>query len=192
MKSISAYLLPVCALLLLEPLWAAGAPPTSSSHALENFYRWVLAHPASSVPTNKERGQLSAFLSPHLIALLKDAADAQARCVKTARKDEKPLILEGDLFVGYEGGASEVAYGATSPVDGGTVNTTMHLFAIDKRFAKGTMYRTVTWVDKVQLRQESDGIWRVQDILFEHNRSLVNGLQAYLAEAAESCVVKTP
>lgn len=37
----------------------------------------------------------------------------EVRCVKVAPIGDKPLIIEGDLFVGNYEGASEVVYGST-------------------------------------------------------------------------------
>lgn len=172
----------------------AWAESPSPRHTLEHFYRWVLDHPGAALPNARGRAQLAPLLSPQLVGLLKDAAGTEARCHQTVRKDHKPLILEGDLFVGNHEGATEVAYGTTSQLDNGMLSMTMTLLYVDKRFPKAKLSRTVSWVDKVRLRQEERGRWLVHDIVFGQagDRSLVNGLQAYIAEGAKICVVERP
>jgi hypothetical protein len=149
------------------------------------FYAWVLAHPWRAIPSPKERAQLSKLLSPELSRSLQLAADMEARCVKAAPKDEKPWIVEGDLFVGNLEGASEVAYGESHP-EGDAVVVDMDLMYVDRRFPKAHKHRTVAWKDRLELRK-ADGHWRVSDVRFAGGRSLQQELQSYLDEGARSC-----
>ena len=176
------------ATLLAAVLCIGGAPTANAQTAEETahaFYSWVLAHPWRAIPAPKERAQLSKLLSPELSRLLQAAADMEARCVKAAPKDEKPWIIEGDLFVGNLEGASEVAYGESHP-EGDAVVVDVDLMYIDRRFPKAHKHRTVAWKDALELRQDS-GHWRVADVRFAGGRSLQRQLQSYLVDGTRSC-----
>jgi hypothetical protein len=49
-----------------------------------------------------------------LIQLLATASDAEQRCQQADQEGDKPLIVEGNIFVCNDGGATEVAYGKFS------------------------------------------------------------------------------
>src|SRR5215831_11376226 len=89
----------------------ALADTPSPDASLHTFYAWVLAHPSRGLPSAKERAELAKTLSPEVIKLLKAASEMEAKCVRGAPKGEKPLVVEGDLFVGNYEGATEIAYG---------------------------------------------------------------------------------
>ena len=166
-----------------------AAPARAEGEALENavrgFYSWVLAHPSISLPSARQRVQLAKILSPELIQLLKEASDMEARCVKAAPKDEKPLILEGNLFVGNLEGATEVAYRLPASANA-VVRVDADLIYVDTRFPKGHKFRAVAWKDRLELHQ-AGARWLVQDIKFQNDRSLAGGLKEYLADGAHSC-----
>lgn len=164
----------------------AYAVPSGPEESTANFYRWALAHPSGALPSAKQRGQLARILSPQLIQLLKDASATQARCVKAAPKDEKPLIIEGDLFVGNYEGASEVAYGSIYQKEG-TATVEANLVYVDRRFPKAHKHRTVAWKDSLELRLHGDA-WLVSDIRYEQGGSLTGTLKDYLLEGSRSCV----
>jgi hypothetical protein len=173
----------VSALLLAT---AARADAPAPEQTVRAFYSWVLAHPSRGLPSSKERALLTSFLSPQLVQLLKEAADTQARCVKASPKGEKPNIIEGDLFVGNYEGATEVAYG-NAEREGEIVVVESKLFYLDPRFPKAHRHRAIAWTDRLQLRLT--GIrWLVQDVTFQPDRSLAEGLREYITEGARSCV----
>jgi hypothetical protein len=179
------------AAVLLAVMLGISAPTAHAQTAeatTHAFYAWVLAHPWRAIPSPKERAQLSNLLSPELSRLLQSAADMEARCVKAAPKDEKPWIIEGDLFVGNLEGATEVAYGESHP-EGDAVVTDVDLMYVDRRFPKAHKHRTVAWKDSLELRQDS-GQWRVSDVRFAGGRSLQQELRTYLDEGARSCVTR--
>jgi hypothetical protein len=172
----------VAALLGCLSLSARAETADEAAHA---YYAWVLAHPSRAIPSPKERAELSKLLSPELSALLGAASDMEARCVKAAPKGDKPLMIEGDLFVGNLEGASEVAYGE-SRVQGDAAVVPADLMYIEPRFPKAHRHRTVAWKDELALRR-SEGRWRVSDVRFAAGRSLVKELQSYLDEGSRAC-----
>jgi len=149
------------------------------------FYSWVLAHPSISLPSPRERTQLAKILSPELVQLLKEASDTETRCVKVARKGDKPNILEGNLFVGNYEGATEVAYGNLRRNEE-VVFVEADLLYIDSRFPKAHKHRAVAWKDRLELRLVGTS-WLVQDVKLQQEKSLVAGLKEYIAEGARSC-----
>jgi hypothetical protein len=154
--------------------------------AVRVFYAWALAHPSRALPSPKERAQLANVLSPDIIQLLKSASDTEAKCIKAAPKGEKPLIIEGDLFVGNYEGATEVAY-RDLPRKGDSVVVESDLLYVDTRFPKAHKHRAVAWRDRLELRLVGNR-WYVQDVQFPKNRSLVAALKAYIEDGARSCV----
>lgn len=164
---------------------AAGAESHAPEDAMRAFYAWVLAHPSRALPSPRERAQLANVLSPQLSQLLKDAAVTEARCVKAAPRGDKPLIVEGDLFVGNYEGASEVAYGALVR-DGDAVRVDVDLVHVDARFPRGHKHRAVAWKDYLELRFDGTR-WRVHDVRFRRSKSLAAGLQDYIDEGERAC-----
>src|SRR5262249_23974404 len=172
----------LCVLIFATPALADTSSPDACVHA---FYAWVLAHPSRGLPSAKERAELAKTLSPEVIKLLKAASEMEAKCVRAAPKGEKPLIVEGDLFVGNYEGATEIAYGEPHR-EGESVVVESDLMNIDKRFPKAHKNRAIAWKDSVELTQ-IDGRWYVDDVRFAENRSLVGNLKEYIEDAGQSC-----
>ena len=166
-------------------VWSAPAGAQAPEDAARTFYAWVLAHPSRALPLAKERAQLARILSPQLIQLLKEASDTEARCVKAAPKDEKPNIIEGDLFVGNYEGATEVAYGKAQR-NGDIVLIETDLLYVDRRFPRAHKHRAVAWKDRLELRLAGDR-WLVHDVTFQRDKSLVVALKEYIADGSQSC-----
>jgi hypothetical protein len=145
----------------------------------------VLALRSGGLPSTRERGRLAGVLSPGFVRLLETASEVQALCMRTAPKDEKPLMIEGALFVGNNEGATEVAYGDVRR-DGDLVVVEAHLVYVDPRFPKAHRHRAVAWTDRVELRAV-DGQWRVHDVRIAGDRSLVGELQAFIDEGRRTC-----
>lgn len=179
-RTVTAFAASLC---LALPAAAALSGP---EEAVSAFYRWALAHPATGLPSAKQRVPLAGVLSPKLVQLLKDASDMQSRCMVAVAGDEKPLLIEGDVFVGNHEGASEVAYGALFR-EGEVATFEARLMYVDRRFPKAHTHRAVAWKDSVELRRH-EGRWRVSDIRFEQGGSLVTALNDYLLEGARRCV----
>jgi len=172
----------LCALIFAIPGLADTSSPDASVHA---FYAWVLAHPSRGLPSAKERAELAKTLSPEVIKLLKVASEMEAKCVRAAPKDEKPLIVEGDLFVGNYEGATEIAYGEPRR-EGDHAVVESDLMSVDTRFPKAHKNRAIAWKDSAELRQV-DGRWYIDDVRFADNRSLVGNLKEYIDDAGRLC-----
>jgi len=172
----------LCVVIFATQAFADATPPDASLHA---FYAWVLAHPSHGLPSAKERAELAKTLSPAVMKLLKAASEMEAKCVRAAPKGEKPLIVEGDLFVGNYEGATEIAYGEPRR-EGDRVVVESNLMDVDKRFPKAHKNRAIAWKDSVELTQ-IDGRWYVDDVRFAENRSLVGNLKEYIDDAGQSC-----
>jgi hypothetical protein len=172
-------------ILALMPALPVRAEVQTPDGTVREFYSWVLAHPASALPSAKQRLKLAKFLSPELVQLLKDASDTEAQCVKAAPKGEKPNLVEGDLFVGNYEGASEVAYG-TLQRDGDRAVIESDLMYIDSRFPKAHKHRAVAWKDRLELQQAGTR-WLVRDVAFRQGRTLAAGLKEYRADGDRSC-----
>lgn len=173
------------ALHLLAPS-AAAQPAQPPESVASSFYAWVLAHPSASLPSAGERAQLAAFLSPALLDLLRDASVMEKRCIAAAPKGDKPLVIEGDLFVGNYEGATEAAYGELTNRDEGSVSLEVDLVYVDTRFRKAHRHRAVAWKDTLELRL-ADGRWRVGDVKFHHGGGLAGSLEDYLREGRQAC-----
>ena len=175
-----------CALMLFALLAAcAQARAQSSEDVLHVFYSWVLSHPSRGLPSAGERTELAKVLSPALIESLRVASEIEAKCIEAAPKDDKPYIVEGDLFVGNYEGATEVAYGKPR-LDGDRAIIESDLVHVDNRFPKAHKHRVVAWRDGVELRRV-DGRWRVEDVRFSAERSLLATLKSYAAEGKRMC-----
>ena len=173
---------------LLCILVAASAPAQARTpdDALHLFYAWVLAHPSRGLPSPSERAELARVLSSELIALLESASRTEAKCVDAAPKGEKPLIVEGDLFVGNYEGATEVVYGQPHR-KGDSVTVESDLLYVDNRFPKAHRHRAVHWKDRLEIRS-TGARWSVVDVHFERDRTLISTLKDYVAEGTRSCV----
>lgn len=180
--------------LLVVPWLVLAAAPLARAQAADAeatarmFYAWALAHPSISLPSTRQRAQLAKMLSPELMHLFEEASATEARCVRAAPKGEKPLILEGNLFVGNYEGASEVAYRKPQGT-GDAVAIDADLVYIDARFPKAHQHRTIAWKDRLELKR-TGARWLVQDVRFQDERSLAGTLKNYIADGAKTCVVR--
>lgn len=149
------------------------------------FYAWVIAHPSAALPAKRAGAQLTRLLSPELARWITVAMATEARCIKAAPMNEKPLIVEGDIFVGNYEGASEVAYGALRR-DGEVAEIEADLMHVDRRHAKAHRHRATAWRDTLDLRLVGER-WLVQNVRYAQGNSLSANLQAYIAEGARVC-----
>lgn len=177
----------ITVLLLASPFAAkiALADTAQPMDTVQAFYGTVLDNTTGGLPSDNILAQLDTIITPELIAVLKSAATTQAACIKAALPDEKPLLIEGDVFTGNYEGAVEVAYGELAVTDSSAhlVNTLLYT---DSHFAKAHKFRAVTWQDTLELSLV-DGRWLVADIVLSGKRSLLADLEAYIAEGKTEC-----
>lgn len=171
-------------LLLALPVRAADPAPTPET-TLHAFYGWVLDHPSYGVPDAEERAKLAPLLSAQLVDLLAQAAETDARCVKTAQEGDKPDVYEGDLFVGIYEGATDVAFHKVTR-KGDVATADIDLINIDARFPKADSNRAYVWKNTIELRKTGAG-WLVQNVRFDRKTSLVSVLRDHIAQGARSC-----
>ncbi len=180
----------ICSLLLLAAPLVRGdaqttAAPADAEAVARGFYAWVLSHPSAGIPGAEELEQLRPMLSAALITRLQAADAAQHKCTRSTAADEKPLMLEGDLFVGSYEGASEVALGTVN-VMGEQAEASATLVYLDKRFALAHPHRAVVWQDRLQLIREG-GSWRVADVHPGTGDNLRATLESFIEHADREC-----
>lgn len=169
----------------LNVLGAASAHANEPIDAARAYYGWALAHPSRGLPTPKQRDELARFLSSDLIQLLRSAADMQRQCAKAARPGEKPMMVEGDVFVANFEGASEVAYGLLDQ-QGDTASVDVNLVYVDGRYPRAHPLRVTAWQDRLDMRLVN-GTWLVQDAHFPPDRTLREELRGWVEEARREC-----
>jgi hypothetical protein len=162
--------------------WGTATQRESTTQA---FYGWVLSHPATSLPSQAEREQLAAFMSPAFIDLLRETSAAEQRCIAATPIGNKGNIFEGRLFVGNFEGATEVAYGATRQ-KGRNAYVDVALMYTEKRFPKGHKYRSVAWNDRLKLSFDGHRWW-VSDVIKGKTQSLSDELKKYIVEDSMHC-----
>jgi len=154
---------------LLSMHEAASLTPLPSEteqvrNAAAGMYRWALAHPGAGLSTKDQRRDLEMFLTSELIAQLDRAESAAAAYAAQAAADEKPRMLEGDLWVDAVEGAHEVAL-AEPTVDGDRARIEVTAIHIDERYSKAHRHRVIVWTDTVEL-QRVGFRWFVSDVRY--------------------------
>lgn len=158
---------------------------TAEALLIERFYRLLLESPAPGLPDEARMQALSTLISPALAERLSQAEKSQTLCVASAQTDEKPLMLEHDLFLGSADTPTEIAYGPFKrSLHSRSQN--VRLIAIDHRFSVGDPRRVVTWTSEVILRR-AGADWRIDDVRFSQGPSLRAELLEYITMARRSC-----
>lgn len=122
------------------------AETTAPIDTAQSFFSWALVRHASPLPSPKERVEIANWMTPDLMTLLDTALITQDLCIRTAPKGDKPNLLEGDIFVGNEEGATEAAYQVTKPLTQQVVGkavVTVDMVYVDQRWPRGDRRRTV-------------------------------------------------
>ncbi|MDR0565332.1 MAG: hypothetical protein LBG78_10425 [Azoarcus sp.] len=155
------------------------------------FYSWVLAHPRIAMPSKKERAELTKFMTPELIRLMKDAQSAEKCYAKITPKGNKPMMFEGALLVGNYEGATEVAYGEPKfeRLSEGIVTLPVTLVYIERQYPKAHRFRAVTWNDVLELRLQGNKKWLIYDIHFSSDESLRTLLKGFIGADSQRYAV---
>lgn len=159
--AVAAALLPIRDAASLTPL---PSVPEQVRNAVAGMYRWALAHPGGGIATKAERRDLEMFLAPELIAQLDRAESAAGTYAAKTAPDEKPRMLEGDLWVDAVEGAHEVAL-AEPTIDGDRARIEVTVIHIDERYSKAHRNRVIVWTDTVEL-QRVGFRWFVSDVRY--------------------------
>jgi hypothetical protein len=164
----------IATFLLTLPALAQEASPSETAGA---FYRWNLQHAGAGPMSAADLAPVKPLLSDSLYGKLLATEAKQDECVAATTGDEKPQLLEGDLFVNSVEGATRLD-GLKENLDGDKAVVEASLSYVDARFPSGHRYNTISWTDAMQL-QQIDGQWRIVDIRFEDGQSLVAVLDDY-------------
>ena len=131
------------------------APPAQSPEAAVVDFLTMHQHLGNSgLPDAGSMSAYGAFLCPSLTSALRDARVRQEQ-FRASHPDEKPPLVEGDLFSSlFEGPESYSA--AESRIEGSRARVTM-----DLRHGEGG--GATSWQDTVVLELD-DGIWCISDV----------------------------
>lgn len=134
---------------------APVAPPTQSPEAaVVDFLTMHQRLGNSGLPDAGSMSAYGAFLCPSLTSALRDARVRQEQ-FRASNPDEKPPLVEGDLFSSlFEGPESYSA--AESKAEGSRARVKM-----DLRHGEGSA--ATSWQDTVVLELD-DGIWCISDV----------------------------
>lgn len=134
---------------------AAATPPAQSPEAaVVDFLTMHQRLGNSGLPDAGSMNAYSAFLCPSLTSALRDARVRQEQ-FRASNPDEKPPLVEGDLFSSlFEGPDSYSA--AESRIDGSRATVKM-----DLRHGEGAS--ATSWQDTMLLELD-DGIWCISDV----------------------------
>lgn len=155
--------------------------------AARNYYQLILGSASFGLPEPALRKKLEGVLSRDLLTLLDQAARMEQQCIRAAAKDEKPSVLEGNIFVGNYEGATEVAYGQKREM-GHEASMEVDLVYLDTRYPRAHPYRTLVWHERLRLGRQ-EGQWRVVDVDFAEQNSLRKMLLSYLEEGRRDCAL---
>jgi len=180
------------ALLFALPARAADATPgTTPDATMLAFYAWVLDHPSAGIPGPEDRAKLAPLLSTQLMKLLEQAAETDARCLKTVQDGDKPDVYEGDLFTGIYEGATDAAFRKMTIGKGSLATADVDLIYIDPRFPKADRNHASVWRNTIELRKVGER-WVVQNIAFSPKWTLVKALKDHIDMGARACVLPAP
>jgi hypothetical protein len=136
-----------------EPAAAAQAPASVA----EDFYAMHQKLGNSGLPNSGAMNAYNAFLCPDLSAAIADAYKRQQQFV-AEHPDDKPPLIEGDLFSSLFEGPESVMAGDTA-IDGNSARVTLSMHA-------GEGSHATKWKDVVVLKLD-DGIWCIDDVEYQ-------------------------
>jgi hypothetical protein len=154
-----------------DPALAIGAPATPESEAMRSattlvtdFYELRLRLGRTGLPDETEMKAYRAFLCPPLAAAM-DSARVRQRAFIDEHPDDKPPLVEGDLFSSlFEGVEVATPMGTEVTGDSARVNMSM-------RFGEGD--QAVRWKDAVVLGKDQ-GSWCIADVEYRGDWPFAN------------------
>lgn len=168
-------------LLLIASFSLAGdAVRAAVPDPVVDLYRWVVASYRGGLPDAGERLQLSRWLAPSLLRLLRSASAHEVRCIRAAEPDEKPRIIEGNLFSGDEEPSSRFRAHRVQDIAGRRWQQVDLIWVPEPG-----PYPVQPVSSQVQVRmRRHDGGWRIDDIVYRDGRALSGVLAAYVLETS--------
>ena len=129
-----------------------------------DFYEMHQRLGNSGLPDASSMKAYDAFLCPSLGTMLHDAQERQRNYIK-AHPDDKPPLVEGDLFSSlFEGPDSVSSAGAAVDEDSAEVSLLMR---------SGDGDKATRWKDTVMLARK-DGVWCIEDVQYHGNWPFAN------------------
>ncbi|MBK6316430.1 MAG: hypothetical protein IPF53_19600 [Blastocatellia bacterium] len=130
--------------------------PNSPGTAVIKLYTALIKQKVTGLPTTKQRTSIWPLLTEDLKALL-DAAQREQDAFIKANPDEKPPLIEGDLFSSLFEGVQTFELGQTSLVD--------RRAHVPVTFSYTSDGKTTRWTDEVILAK-SGGAWKIWDVRY--------------------------
>jgi hypothetical protein len=172
------------ALLALLPLAAAAGDDGSPEAVATAFTVWEIDVASDGTQTEEQLRPVRELLSDELHALLLAVERRENECIAVAPADEKPVMLDGNIFHRYVEGASALD-GVQASVKGGEARVQLQLRYVDANAAADSPHRVIEWQETLLLRHQQRQ-WRIVDIEFEPGLTLVDGLNAFLEAGCDS------
>ena len=147
----------VLAMVLAGPVLASEDPAS----AVSGFYDVYAPVHAGGIPDATARARLASVLSPHLNALLADAARSQAR-LSAKMKRAVPPLLEGDVFSSLFEGASDWKIGECR----GDAKLARCPVVLNYAPPPKASARPARWTDTVVVVATPSG-WKVDDVIYD-------------------------
>ena len=160
---------------------AIGAPTApdavdmkATTTLVTDFYEMRARLGRTGLPNENDMNAYRAFLCPPLAAAM-DAARVRQKLYIDEHPDDKPPLIEGDLFSSLFEGTDVVTPGGTE-VNGDTATVTLSM-----RFGEGD--QATRWKDKVLLAKDQ-GSWCIADVEYTGDWPFANKgkLSSTLAE----------
>jgi hypothetical protein len=153
------HILAFASLLLMAPLCWGEEPPASPEILVKRFYATYFETRPSGLPTEAELKILSPYFSSELTALFVRARKYQADYRKR-HPDDKPPLIEGDLFSSLFEGPTRFEVGPVEEMDQRS-KVTVRFSYVDPRAPKD-IFR---WKDAVIVRRQGNRLV-IEDIEF--------------------------
>jgi hypothetical protein len=142
------------ALAIGEPATPESAEMKSATTLVIDFYEMRAKLGRTGLPNENDMNAYRAFLCPPLSAAM-DAARVRQKLYIDEHPDDKPPMIEGDLFSSLFEGTDAVTPNGTE-VDGDAATVTLSM-----RFGEGD--QATRWKDKVLLAKD-EGSWCIADV----------------------------
>ena len=131
-------------------------PSQKPAAVVLDFYAMHKQFASHGLPDDGAINAYRAFLSHDLLALIENARRQQQLFI-ARHPDEKPPLVDGDLFSSLEEGAQSVSIESIDVDDDeAKINVAM-------RYGEGDAL--VSWIDQVRLLRE-DGVWCIDDVRY--------------------------
>lgn len=149
------------------------------ARAALDFYRYLVVHGDSGLPSPEEMQGLSGYLSQRLTTAI-ESARVRQQALMGDHPDDKPPFIEGSLYTSAFEGATAIERAKVLANKAGQEARVRVYLRYDDDQADSKPFR---WHDQLRLRCES-GRWRVDDVMaegtwgFGNHGSLRDGLES--------------